>query len=490
MISLERLFTLVHSLTKSEKRYFKLSSELQSGAKDYLLLFNVLDNYEIFNKELEKQIRNTFPGSKIEPARKHLYKVIMRSLRLYEGEKNIEIKLMNLLQDSRILFSKGLIDLSLSQLNKIKALAKKQEKFIFQILAAKQEVQYLMRRQFIGIDESDLIKKQELIRNLLEQQLQASAHSSLYEVLLLRFWDVGYARNSRDVLKLNDLILEEHQILISHQYKSFESKQLHLNFQSTYFSMSGESNESLKVYYELEKLFLDNKSLWEYNPLYYIHIIDGILNDLRLEENYKDMDYFLDSLRSIKTPSKSLKILVKYKIYLHQLNRMIDEKHIDRAVILAKEVASSFNSEVNLIPIKMRSWTLFVLARTFYAAGDYQLAIKYLNRILNNPLGVRKNYLMVLCNLMYLQIETLRGRFDHLEYVSRSVERKFRDQHKLFEIERLILKIVKRKTTYKSIDDLTDDLNKLSNNPFNRGIIRDLLLENWIVNIANNIKLS
>ena len=129
MISLERLFTLVHSLTKSEKRYFKLSSELQSGAKDYLLLFNVLDNYEIFNKELEKQIRNTFPGSKIEPARKHLYKVIMRSLRLYEGEKNIEIKLMNLLQDSRILFSKGLIDLSLSQLNKIKALAKKQEKF-------------------------------------------------------------------------------------------------------------------------------------------------------------------------------------------------------------------------------------------------------------------------------------------------------------------------------------------------------------------------
>jgi hypothetical protein len=91
---------------------------------------------------------------------------------------------------------------------------------------------------------------------------------------------------------------------------------------------------------------------------------------------------------------------------------------------------------------------------------------------------------------MYLQIETLRGRFDHLEYVSRSVERKFRDQHKLFEIERLILKIVKRKTTYKSIDDLTDDLNKLSNNPFNRGIIRDLLLENWIVNIANNIKLS
>jgi hypothetical protein len=169
---------------------------------------------------------------------------------------------------------------------------------------------------------------------------------------------------------------------------------------------------------------------------------------------------------------------------------MIDEKHIDRAVILAKEVASSFNSEVNLIPIKMRSWTLFVLARTFYAAGDYQLAIKYLNRILNNPLGVRKNYLMVLCNLMYLQIETLRGRFDHLEYVSRSVERKFRDQHKLFEIERLILKIVKRKTTYKSIDDLTDDLNKLSNNPFNRGIIRDLLLENWIVNIANNIKLS
>jgi len=37
------LFDLIKSLSKSEKRFFKLSSSLQTGDKNYLKIFDAID---------------------------------------------------------------------------------------------------------------------------------------------------------------------------------------------------------------------------------------------------------------------------------------------------------------------------------------------------------------------------------------------------------------------------------------------------------------
>lgn len=480
MISLERLFLLVQSLTKSEKRYFMLSTELQSGEKDYLTLFKILESQVIYDDGIKQKLSTIFGKVSIEPARKHLYKVLMKSLRSFENDKDIEIKLTNLLQDSRILFRKGLTNLSISQLDKMKKLALKHEKFIFHTLAAQQELLYLIRLQFLGLKEVELIEKQSNIKEILEQELHIVAHSSLYEILLFRFLRGGYAREAKDITKLNDLILEEHQILTNYRSSTFRSKQLHLNFQSTYFAMAGQPKESLEIYYELEKLFNTNKILWEYNPLYYVNLIDGILDDLRLTDNHQEIPHFIDSLKNIKSTSSSLKILIKYKIFYHKLSTTLDMNDLYNASIISKEVEFSFEDDFKLIPVQMRSWMLFVLARNYYAAEDYKVALKYLNRILDNPLGIKKSPLMGLCHLLYLQIQTLNSKFDYLDYAMRSVERKFKIQKRLFPVEQLILKAIKRKISYRPIPDLVLDLENLLYNPFNRAIIRDLFLKSWM----------
>ena len=45
------LFDLVHSLTKSEKRFFKLQSSLQAGEKNYVRLFDLLEKQKIYNPD-------------------------------------------------------------------------------------------------------------------------------------------------------------------------------------------------------------------------------------------------------------------------------------------------------------------------------------------------------------------------------------------------------------------------------------------------------
>ena len=54
----EYLFELVQSLSKSEKRYFKLHSNLVSGSKSYLNLFEKLESStEYDEKKLLKRTR-------------------------------------------------------------------------------------------------------------------------------------------------------------------------------------------------------------------------------------------------------------------------------------------------------------------------------------------------------------------------------------------------------------------------------------------------
>lgn len=50
------LHDLIKSLTKSEKRFFKLHSALQSGPKNYLKLFEAIDKQPVYDEEEVKAL--------------------------------------------------------------------------------------------------------------------------------------------------------------------------------------------------------------------------------------------------------------------------------------------------------------------------------------------------------------------------------------------------------------------------------------------------
>lgn len=109
----------------------------------------------------------------------------MKSLRLYDADKDVETRLMNLLHDSRILYDKGLVKMSFDQLDKIKTISINREKFTYYILAARQELQYLASSQFSGINEYELLEKQKKITELLYSfvgwnSLRSPVDGSLY----------------------------------------------------------------------------------------------------------------------------------------------------------------------------------------------------------------------------------------------------------------------------------------------------------------------
>ncbi len=484
MNSIELLFSLIASMTKSEKRYFRMTTDLQGGEKNYLVLFNLLESHKTFDDSLKKQVSKLFPGLSIEPPRKHLYRVLIKTLRQYENENSVDSKLLNLIEDSRILYNKGILSLSLEQLTKAKELALRHEKYLHYVIAARQEMHYLLRSQFVGITEIELVEKQQKIQEFLEHEANASQHGVLYEVLLFRYWKNGISRNEKDVLKLNDLLLEEYQILNSQRIKSFESQKLHLYFQSIYFMMSNNHESSLQVFRDLDELFLSNEHLWKDNPAQYVQLIDGILYDLRIMERYEEMEFYFHQLKSIKSESEGLTIVLKYKILDHQLQALADQKKTEEALLVIAENQPGLSKEIAQLNLQTRTQLQFSITRILFLAKDYEKALKQIIVILNLSEASLQARLYVSCRILYLQINASLGNSEHLLYAIRSIERKLRSDRKMFGVEKLVISFLKRWISMKPVKDLKEQLEVLKGNPFENQLLKELFIEEWIREVS------
>ena len=103
------LFNLIKSLSKSEKRFFKLSSSLQSGEKNYLKIFDYIEKQKDYDEEKLKDYFKKDTFIKHLPSEKnHLYKLILKSLRSYYSEQDINSIIKQEIKNVEILHKKAL----------------------------------------------------------------------------------------------------------------------------------------------------------------------------------------------------------------------------------------------------------------------------------------------------------------------------------------------------------------------------------------------
>ncbi len=116
------LFQLIHSMSSSEKRYFKRNA-LIGGDTDanYLKLFDTLNKMKNYDEET---LRKKAFVKHLAAERKYLYEAILRSLRNYNSEDSIRAQISDLLLDATYLYERGLYDQSQRRLKIAQRLVK------------------------------------------------------------------------------------------------------------------------------------------------------------------------------------------------------------------------------------------------------------------------------------------------------------------------------------------------------------------------------
>lgn len=134
------IFSLIHSMTASEKRYFKMhfASE-RSLMTDLFDFINSLDTYD------ENVVKKNFSDSKLSKNLK-VYKVqlkdlILKSLTIYHHKKNVKSKIKMELEEIDLLLNRQLFTPAKDKLKRLKKLCKEKEQFDFLLKVIQMELE-------------------------------------------------------------------------------------------------------------------------------------------------------------------------------------------------------------------------------------------------------------------------------------------------------------------------------------------------------------
>ena len=384
----DNLFVLIRSLTKSEKRQFKLYIGRLGVNEDskFLLLFKVLEKLKIYDERAILK-EGFVKKQQLSNLKAHLYKQILISLRLNPSHQNLRIQLREQLDFATILYHKGLYKQSLKILDKAKSLAiTHQEKNIgYEIVELEKviESQYITRSLSSRADALTLQAE-----TLSRQNLIASKLSNLSLQLYGLFLKTGYVKN--------DLEYQNVKEYFNKRMPNFEISELgfreKLWLYKSYLWYSFLVQDFKSCYKYSRKwvdLFHDNEDMIRLNPVFFLRGYQYLLEALFFIKNHKKFKNTLHKLEAmIQKPwfphDENIDGLIFLYVYSNKFNLHFIQGDFKKGLPLVDEVVRGLKLHSNQIDEHHVMVFYYKIASLYFGMEDYDNAIKYLSKIITN----------------------------------------------------------------------------------------------------------
>ncbi|MDR2292565.1 MAG: hypothetical protein LBE11_03725 [Prevotellaceae bacterium] len=443
MKKLTLLMILIESLSKTEKRYLRLYSNIQSGNKKYMYLFDLIVGKNTVDA-VYVQFCKKYSSANFNMAAKHLYRTIMDCLIRLHRKQDMQTKIFAMISEADILFERTLIDEAMETLKKAKNMALKYEMYSLLILLRRIELKYLNATNFKNISERQLISKQMKIMEEMKYNRSSNLHSQLYDILKHRLFYKGYANSEKQKEGLNDLILSELNIVANNSYKGFETQKLHLLFQSTYYLDSGNYKMAIRFYQTLIDMFEENRHMILNPPIYYLEAIKGILNSLKIASLYNEMPFFINKLKNIEQGAHAadFNLNVRALIFSYEFSCSFNTGNF----IAASDLISKYNDDLlknmSLLRLDIQLDLLINLTVLDIATGNIKNARKHMKTIMSSGkvFYVLPAYRHARLINLILQAES--ENYDFFENEIKSIKRSIRYEKHLYITEKLLFKFI------------------------------------------------
>jgi len=384
----DTLFVLVKSLSKSEKRQFKLYAGRLGGnsEKNFMALFSVLDKLEDFD---EKQIllKTNIKKQQLSNSKAHLYRQILVSLKLNPFHQNTKMQIREQLDFATILYNKGLHKQSLKVLDKAKnvALANEEHNLAYEIVELEKivESQYITRSMSTRAD--DLVTQS---KELSERTVLLSKLSNLSLQLYSKLLKKGYVRTDEDFEEIKTYFLST---LPEYDFSTLGIKEK-LYLYKAFLWYNFITQDFVSCYKYAQKwvdLFYYNPKMKKSNPVFYLKGINYLLESLFLIQHitkFKSTLYYLeDELKNhnflLNENTESLAFLY---LYLNKINLYFLEGNFNKGINLIPEVLDGIESYKRKIDEHHIMVFYYKFASLYFGDSQYEKCIFYLEKIIKN----------------------------------------------------------------------------------------------------------
>jgi hypothetical protein len=417
-------------------------TSLQGGGKEYTTLFRLIEK-ETDLQLLKQKLSKIKSHDSLSATCKYLYKVVTNSMLQFRLDADTTTRLVNDLLKSRIFFEKSLYEEGFALLRKVKRDAENSEEFVIQLWASQTELYYLSNLNFHIVSEKQLVEKQMKIDELLKYQKNIYQHTSLYELLRHRLIYHGEVRTREQQNKLNDLVVSELHYNSNPLADTFESKKIHLLFQSYYFITINDPKSALKTLLRLNELLDKNKDRWIERPIDYLSTIEGILESLLSVKRYQAIQLFLDKLDLLKMNSGYFDVMVAAVKYIYLSARLIHSGEFSAAAKLHQEFNQPLFRKIHLLDLNKQAKVYLFSAITYFVNDNPKQAYVQLNKILLESRVYHTFPIYRTFRLLQLLVHYELGNRDHIDYEIRSLKRTLKGgTRKAYKIEKIVFKFL------------------------------------------------
>ncbi len=426
--SAEPIFQLIRSLTRSEKRHFRLFTNRQGSTEGlkFLQLFDALDAQESYD---EAQILAQVPALKrvqLANLKANLYRQMLASLRVYHAGQNPDIQLHEQLDYARVLYNKGFYQQSLRMLEKVKLAARQVEMPHIVLLAL--DFEKLIESQYITRslqDRAETLAAEavDTVGHLARLHALSNASLRLYGLYL----SAGLARNQADHERITAFFRANLPPVQDRQGGFFEKLyfyQAHVWYHTL--------NQDFRACYRYAQKWVD---LFEQAPhmkdLQAMLYIKGLHNLLATLYNLLYYSKFIKVLRTLedfaasqtRRSSLNTEILLFQYIYTNKINAYFLEGRFTEGLEIIPELLENLEHYKSQLDMHRTLVFYYKIASLYFGSGNYHQAIEYLNLIIQHKdLSLRED-LQCFARILNLIAHYEAGEDAGLDYQIRSVYR-------------------------------------------------------------------
>ncbi|CAM3906786.1 hypothetical protein B0A58_02995 [Flavobacterium branchiophilum NBRC 15030 = ATCC 35035] len=494
--SKDNLFVLICSLSKSEKRQFKLYVNRLGDNIDakFLQLFNLLDKMKEYDEEeiLKSKIVTKMQLSNLKA---HLYKQILISLRMNPVNQNIRIQIREQLDFATILYHKGLYKQSLKILDKTKlvALEHEEKNIAYEIIELEKviESQYITRSIAGRADELTIQAKTLSMQNVMASKL-SNLSLQLYSIML----QTGYAKSDVEMKEITEYFnarMPEYQfdelgfreklwLFKAHLWHSF----LIQDFLACY-----------KYANKWVNLFKENPQMIFLNPVWYIKGNNYLMECLYLIKHKTYMKIVLDQMQHIiqlDAFPKNDNVHSLYTIcyYNSKFNLHFLEGNFEGGLYLVDEVLKVIKRDEDRLDEHHIMVFYYKIASLYFGIGNNKKCIAYLKKIIDNKNLIIREDLMCFARVLSLVAHYEAGMDYHLEVQLKSTYKYLIKMNDLHEVQKEMIKFLKNldkiypselKSAFKK---LHTQLLQYENHPYEKRAFLYLDIISWLESKIEN----
>lgn len=387
--SSDHLFQLIKSLSKSEKRSFKLycSRVGESADKKHLILFDLLDKQKVFDETKILSKAKDLNPQQLSNMKAHLYIQLLRVIKLSNSKQVIDMQLRDLIDYAQLLFNKCLYKQCVKMIDKAKEIAVKNDRSI--LLLDLLELEKNVVSQTI---ESNNINRVKGIIQETERVAESIKNINIFSNLSLKlnsyYANIGFIRNRKDFEDVKKYFYSTLPTYNEKKLSFHEKLYLYFSFVGYYFFIQ-DFAAGHRYAKKWVRLFDDNPEMIIPKLEMYIKGLNSLM-----VAQFKQIQYnafaetnkkllAIPAIAGIKITDHVRLVLFKYS-YTNAINLYFMRGDFKGGISLASGIEEGLEKFMSKLNKHALIIFYYKIACLYFGNDNYKKALHWLNKIINS----------------------------------------------------------------------------------------------------------